>query len=199
VRYGKALNATSRAHRQMAANLELYQDEPEKAYGYVMDAAELLHAVAASVFGRPHFHNDTRSTAPLTRRGGLAPWVVRKVSTYVETHLGSTISGAELAALAQQSVYHFSRAFRQSFDEPPHTYLMRRRIERAKGSMVQTNLPLAQIAIDCGLADQPHLNKSFRRLVGQSPGAWRRARAVAPASNDLLDIMARADEAGIQG
>jgi AraC family transcriptional regulator len=57
---------------------------------------------------------------------------------------------------------------------------MRRRIERAQGLMLQTNLSLAQIALDCGLADQAHLNKSFRRFVGQSPGAWRRARSALP-------------------
>jgi hypothetical protein len=74
---------------------------------------------------------------------------------------------------------HFCRAFRESFDESPHKYVMRRRIERAQGLMLQTNLSLAQIAIECGLADQAHLNKSFRRFVGECPGAWRRAR-VAP-------------------
>jgi transcriptional regulator GlxA family with amidase domain len=49
--------------------------------------------------------------------------------------------------------------------------------------MLQTPLPLAQIAIECGWADQAHLNKSFRRFVGESPGAWRRARATAPLSS----------------
>jgi transcriptional regulator GlxA family with amidase domain len=102
------------------------------------------------------------------------------VSTYIETHLESAISAADLAELADRSVYHFCRAFRESFSEPPHTYVMRRRIERAQGLMLQTNLSLAQIALDCGLADQAHLNKSFRRFVGQSPGAWRRARSALP-------------------
>jgi AraC family transcriptional regulator len=46
--------------------------------------------------------------------------------------------------------------------------------------MLQTSLPLAQIAVDCGLADQAHFNRSFRRFVGQSPGAWRRARTALP-------------------
>jgi AraC-like DNA-binding protein len=43
--------------------------------------------------------------------------------------------------------------------------------------MLTTNASLGQIAIKCGLADQPHLNKLFRRLVGESPGDWRRERA----------------------
>jgi AraC family transcriptional regulator len=57
---------------------------------------------------------------------------------------------------------------------------MRRRIERAQGVMLRTSSSLAQIAAECGLADQAHLNKSFRRFVGESPGAWRRARTAPP-------------------
>lgn len=156
-----------------------FQDQPDEALGYVLRAAELLRIEPKSVISGPD-PTDDPSVVPRTPRGGLAPWVVRKVSTYIETHLDSSIRTPDLASIAQQSVYHFCRAFRQSFDEPPHTYVMRRRIERAQGLILQTDLPLARIAIDCGLADQAHLNKAFRRLVGQSPGSWRRARTVAP-------------------
>jgi AraC family transcriptional regulator len=155
-----------------------FQHKPEAAYGYVLSAAELLrNELAGEIAGFEIY--DSQSSVPAPPRGGLAPWVVRKVSIYIETHLDSAISSADLAGLANHSVYHFSRAFRESFDEPPHKYVMRRRIERAQGLMLRTNLPLAQIAIDCGLADQAHFNKSFRRFVGQSPGVWRRARATA--------------------
>ena len=139
-------------------------------------APELLRTATTVIEGRD-LHE---SAAPQIARGGLAPWMVRKLSTYIETHLDSTISSVDLAEMAEQSVSHFGRAFRESFDEAPHTYVMRRRIERAQGLMLQTNLSLAQIAIDCGLSDQAHFNKSFRRFVGQSPGAWRRARVIGP-------------------
>ena len=104
--------------------------------------------------------------------------LVRTVSAYIEAHLDSAISTADLAALPKLSTHHFCRAFRQSFDAPPHAYVIRRRMERAQGLMLQTDLPLAQIAMDCGCTDQAHLNKSFRRFIGQSPDAWRRARVV---------------------
>jgi AraC family transcriptional regulator len=156
-----------------------FEDKPEEAYGCVAHAAELLRKEASGAtkglglgVGQP--------AVPPARRGGLAPWMVRKVSTHIDTHLDSAISSTDLAALAQLSVYHFCRAFRESFDESPHKYVMRRRIERAQGLMLQTNLSLAQIAIECGLADQAHLNKSFHRFVGDRPGAWRRARVAPP-------------------
>ena len=143
-----------------------FQDKPEEAYGF-------MSRTVASLRAEPH---DTPAVQPASR-GGLAPWQIRRVSTYIEMHLDRPTGTADLAGLVRLSVFHFCRAFRASFNESPHTYVMRRRIERAQGMMLQTSSSLAQIAIECGLADQAHLNKSFRRFVGESPGAWRRARA----------------------
>jgi len=61
-------------------------------------------------------------------------------------------------------------------------YIMRRRVERAQGLMLTTNIPLAQIAVSCGIADQAHFNRLFRRFVGETPGTWRRARVAGPES-----------------
>jgi AraC-like DNA-binding protein len=113
-------------------------------------------------------------------RGGLSPWQVRKVTSYVEAHLGRTIRNEDLAALVRLNPSHFGRAFRNSFGEPPHEYVIRRRVERAQGLMLSTGASLSDIALDCGLADQSHLTRLFRRIVGESPRAWRRARITAP-------------------
>jgi len=109
-------------------------------------------------------------------RGGLAPWQVRKVAIYVDAHLDRSIRNEELARIAKLNTSHFGRAFRNSFGEPPHEYVIRRRIERAQGLMLSTNAPLSAIALDCGLADQAHLSRLFRRVAGETPRAWRRAR-----------------------
>jgi AraC-like DNA-binding protein len=110
-------------------------------------------------------------------RGGLAPWQIRRVSTHIDEHLSQTIQCDDLARLVRLSLSHFMRAFRESFGCPPHTYLMKRRMERAQGLMLTTDIPLGQIALDCGLADQSHLSRLFQKFVGESPAAWRRARA----------------------
>ena len=114
------------------------------------------------------------------RRGGLSPWQVRKVLCHIEAHLGRTIRNEDLAALVRLNPSHFGRAFRNSFGEPPHEYVIRRRVERAQGLMLSTDASLSDIALDCGLADQSHLTRLFRRIVGESPRAWRRARLSAP-------------------
>jgi AraC family transcriptional regulator len=118
---------------------------------------------------------------PAPPRGGLAPRQVRDVRTFIDTNLESPLTTKDMASAANLSTFYFCRAFRVSFNITPHAYVMRRRIERAQGLMLQTDTSLGQIAMDCGLADQPHFNRLFRRLVGDSPGAWRRARKMAPA------------------
>jgi AraC-like DNA-binding protein len=109
-------------------------------------------------------------------RSGLAPWQVRRVATYMEHNLANSIRCEDLARVTGLSVSHFMRAFRASFGAPPHAYLMRRRMERAQHLMLSTDTTIGRIALDCGFADQSHLTRLFRRIVGESPAAWRRAR-----------------------
>ncbi|MDQ0011589.1 AraC-like DNA-binding protein [Luteibacter jiangsuensis] len=107
---------------------------------------------------------------------GLAPWQARRVATHVDENLGLPITIDHLATIAGLSSSYFCRAFKDTFGDPPHAYIMRRRVERAQTLMLQTREPLSQIALACGLSDQAHLCNLFRRLVGQSPSHWRRSR-----------------------
>jgi AraC-like DNA-binding protein len=56
-------------------------------------------------------------------------------------------------------------------------YVVVRRVERAKTIIRETKEPLAEVALACGFADQAHLNRRFRDVVGVSPGRWRRSNA----------------------
>jgi AraC family transcriptional regulator len=77
------------------------------------------------------------------------------VTSHVEAHLDRPLRNEELAALVQLNPSHFGRAFRNSFGEPPHEYVIRRRVERAQGLMLSTDAPLREIALDCSLAERP--------------------------------------------
>jgi AraC family transcriptional regulator len=120
------------------------------------------------------------------RPGGLARWQGRRVLAYIEANLGSKIDIRELADLVALSNSHFSRAFTRSFGLPPMAYVATRRVERAKLMMTSTRQLLAAIAMACGFADQSHLNRSFRRRVGVSPGIWRRTQVLVRNSPGLL-------------
>lgn len=106
--------------------------------------------------------------------GGLAPWQMRNVQTYVDMYLRSTIRVEALAGLCNLSSGHFQRAFKASLGETPHKYVTRRRMEMACRMMTGTDEPLCRIALECGMTDQAHLTNSFRRLYGIAPNAWRK-------------------------
>ena len=110
-------------------------------------------------------------------RSGLAPKHIRSVAAFIDAHLHTKIKVEDLSRLTGQSSSHFSRAFRQSFGDPPHKYVVRRRVERGQSLMLSTEYSLARIADECGFADQSHLTRVFRAIVGENPYAWRRARA----------------------
>ncbi|MDF2234099.1 AraC family transcriptional regulator [Albimonas sp. CAU 1670] len=107
-------------------------------------------------------------------RGGLAPWQVRRATAHVDAHLGETIAVADLAAAAKLSSGHFCRAFKVTTGRTPHAFVVERRLERAKRLMLETDEPLSQVAARCGLSDQAHLTRLFRRHLGATPLTWRR-------------------------
>ena len=115
------------------------------------------------------------SSSSVASSAGLSAWQGDRVRTYIETQLGRPLPAIELATLVRLSASHFSRAFKVHFGSSPHAYVVQRRIERAKILMLsQKRLQLAEIAVICGLSDQPHLTKLFRRMVGETPKAWQR-------------------------
>jgi AraC family transcriptional regulator len=113
-------------------------------------------------------------------RGGLAPWQTKRACERLDSDLGGTLSLQQIAAEFGLSVSHFSRAFRISTGLPPHQWLLRQRIETAKQLMTVRDLPLSEIAISAGFANQSHFTRVFSAAVGVSPGAWRREAQGAP-------------------
>jgi AraC-like DNA-binding protein len=106
--------------------------------------------------------------------GGLAPWQAKRICAHIREHIGTSLRSGDLASLVRLSRSHFSRAFKTSFQETPTAYIMRLRVEVAQQKMRATDRSLSQIALECGLADQSHLCRMFRRIVGQTPHLWRR-------------------------
>ena len=176
-----ASGAVSR-EREMLRSIEALVDAVNYALAGYQEQAQhsariALQALDEEIAAKaPRVPATAESVATKPVCGGLAPWQVRRVATYMDVNLANSIRCKDLARVTRLSVSHFMRAFRESFGAPAHAYLMRRRMERAKGLMLMTDTALGQIALDCGLADQSHLTRLFRRLVGESPAAWRRAR-----------------------
>lgn len=128
----------------------------------------------ASTLLRPNFSSHTASNTPAT--GGLAPWQVKRLQTFIAENLGQSISLNDMAQLVRLSTSYFSAAFKVSFGMSPHSYLVSKRVEHAQQRMLHSSAPLCEIALDCGLSDQAHLSRVFRKVTGTTPSAWRRYR-----------------------
>jgi AraC family transcriptional regulator len=107
-------------------------------------------------------------------RGGLAPWQAKRACERLESDLGGKFSLQQIAAEFDLSVSHFSRAFRISTGLPPHQWLVRQRLRVAKQLLTIHDLPLSEVAISAGFANQSHFTRVFSSAIGVSPGAWRR-------------------------
>ncbi len=107
-------------------------------------------------------------------RGGLAPWQAKRACERLESDLGGKLSLQQIAVEFDLSVSHFSHAFRVSTGLPPHQWLLRQRVKTAKQLMTVRDLPLSEIAMSAGFANQSHFTRVFSAAVGVSPAAWRR-------------------------
>ena len=114
-------------------------------------------------------------------RGALAPWQERRAKELMSADLTEELPLRRLAAECGLSVRHFARAFRQSTGVPPHRWLLKQRVAHATELLNSRDLPLADIAVSCGFADQSHFTRVFTALVGVSPSAWRRSLGVTEA------------------
>jgi transcriptional regulator GlxA family with amidase domain len=120
-----------------------------------------------------HAERD-RDASTASTKGALAAWQVKRLSAFIDANLGGAITTEDLTDIVQMSTGHFFRSFKRSFGEAPFAFIARRRMLRAQELMLTTDEPLCQIALACGLCDQSHFTRVFRRVVGESPNAWRR-------------------------
>jgi AraC family transcriptional regulator len=155
----------------------------------IMHLAQLFADECASDEPKSRLYGDTLSVALLLalarqdapndrtiKRGHLAPWQIRRATEYFAAHLADDIQLQTVSDLVKLSRSYFSRAFKISTGVAPHQWLLQARIARAKQLLLETDLPLAQISVDIGFADQAHFTRTFGRVTGQSPRAWQRTR-----------------------
>lgn len=105
-------------------------------------------------------------------KGGLPMHKLTQVLEYVDEWLDQNIGLSDLAQIVNVSQYHFARLFKQSVGITPHQYLIKQRVERAKQLLQRCDLSIADIAIQCGFANQGHLNYHFKRRIGVTPKAF---------------------------
>lgn len=131
----------------------------------------------------PRLEQDTRLLFVLTRlverHAGIRPSpppgrerrAVGLAREYLEDNLGRGVSLEELACLTNLSPFHLARVFRNEVGLPPHAYQAQARVGRARSLLLQ-GWSAARVAQETGFADQSHLSRRFKRLVGVTPGRY---------------------------
>ena len=147
---------------------EVPSQEPS-AQLFVDQAIDLLciHLVRA--------HSSFGALALEAPRGGLADWQLRRVTQYMREHLAKEIGLDELAALVNLSRFHFCTAFRKATGRTPHNWLMILRIEEARRLLETPALAVTDVALAVGYQTPSSFAAVFRKLVGMTPSAYRRA------------------------
>lgn len=134
-----------------------------------MGERAILHA-------RPRLDSISCAGGPMPQddyQSGLSRRTLRRVEEYIDAHLDSALDIEELAACVGISMSHFSRSFYRSSGLTPHSYVMLRRLARARDLLVKTDLALAEVALTTGFADQSHFCRRFREFVGLPPRSFR--------------------------
>ena len=111
------------------------------------------------------------TTAAGTITPGRERDAVRRIRGFIDEHFADSVSLQDLARIADLSPFHLHRVFCQETGMPPHAYQTQVRVNRAK-EMLRQRRPLSQVALATGFADQSHLTRHFRRVVGVTPGRY---------------------------
>lgn len=136
--------------------------------------AESLANVLALHLLRHHSSLGRRSKRKTEREGGLSKRAFGRAIDYINDNLSRKVTLAELAGVAHVSTYHFARSFKTKTGLSPHQYVIRRRVERAKTLLADSDLTIAEVAEAVGFANQSHLAFHVRRQLGVSPKTLRR-------------------------
>jgi AraC family transcriptional regulator len=121
-----------------------------------------------------HYSNVRRP--PLVTRGGLSASVARRLQDYIDNNLSHSLPVAELAGMAGLSVRHFIQAFTRSFGEPPHRYVVDRRLGFAEKLLTRGDLTIAEVAYQSGFSSQSHLTTTMKKHRQKTPLQVRRER-----------------------
>lgn len=133
-------------------------------------------AKAAPIAAPSPFVNKTLDAEPSKPilKGGLARWQQNRALSLMSRIDLEAPTISNIASACRLSRGYFIKAFKQSFGLTPGRWHQVYRIEQSKKLLLSHDMPIAEIALACGFADQSHLTRVFNQIVGTPPARWRR-------------------------
>jgi len=120
-------------------------------------------------------HSTASQAARVLPSGGLTRNQARHVLDYIESNLSSQLTLTELAEIAELSLHHFARMFKQTIGVPPYRYVLERRVERAKTMLHTAGASLVDVSLSVGFCSQSHFTSAFGRIVGATPTEFQQS------------------------
>jgi AraC-like DNA-binding protein len=139
---------------------------------------------------------DKHHSLTTRRTTALPKWRLRRVVDYINSHIESCITLADLAGVAGLTRMHFAAQFRLATGMPPHEFVLRRRIQRAQELLRNSNRTLMDIALSVGFQTQAHFTTVFKRFAGDTPHRWRRSVTMCHGSGGLMSSNAEHSGSG---
>lgn len=106
----------------------------------------------------------------------LGPARIKRIREFIDERFAEDLAVSDLAAIAETSRWHFSRAFRNEVGLSPKRYLLKRRVDEAAALLLRTDMSIGEIANVTGFSTQSHLGSAFRQMRGMSPHEYRSKR-----------------------
>jgi AraC family transcriptional regulator len=135
---------------------------------------DTLAQMIAVHIARQHSSRSRAMWQPGTE--AIAGSKVGRLIDFIEENLDRDLSLEVLAAEVSLNSLYLPRAFKKVLGQTPHQYVLRRRIERARGLLSNTDMPIVDVALTTGFSSQSHLSNWVLRITGVSPASFRRQR-----------------------
>jgi AraC family transcriptional regulator len=119
-----------------------------------------------------HRHAKCGTKAASSRSPELPRWRIRRISDYVDAHLGEPILIGELASLVGLSTGHLHRAFRATMGITPLDYVSEKRVRSAAAMLANERVPITDLALRVGFLSPSHFARTFRRVIGVNPSRY---------------------------
>ncbi|HEV7372164.1 AraC family transcriptional regulator [Arenibaculum sp.] len=132
-------------------------------------AAEPLRRQASAV---AFFSELQRRLDPAPARPAPASGPIERAADFIAGNCSAPLTLDDICAEVGLSPSYLIRAFAKRYGMTPHAYLVDRRIRRGQAQLKRGGA-IADVALDCGFADQAHFQRSFKRLVAATPGQYR--------------------------
>lgn len=113
-----------------------------------------------------------------------APFILKEVVKYIDANISNRIDINELSKLTRWSSQHFIRVFTQFMGVTPYQFILKKKMDKAKGMIIETDIAMKDIAFELGFSSYGNFCKQFKRETGKNPDEYRRYKIISKLTNN---------------